>query len=124
MEELKYVIEDSTIAELLGVQNFSTDEAAILELVKNAYDANALNLKITFENDMLRFEDNGIGMTKERLNQVRGGLTTKIEDSNDFYGLYNVNERIRLKFGEEYGLSIDSVLQEGTCVEVWLPWES
>ena len=59
-------------------------------------------------------------MTKERLNQVRGGLTTKIEDSNDFYGLYNVNERIRLKFGEEYGLSIDSVLQEGTCVEVWL----
>lgn len=62
MEELKYVIEDSTIAELLGVQNFSTDEAAILELVKNAYDANALNLKIIFENDMLRFEDNGIGM--------------------------------------------------------------
>lgn len=34
MEKLKYVIEDSTIAELLGVQNFSTDEAAILELVK------------------------------------------------------------------------------------------
>ena len=50
-------------------------------------------------------------MTKERLNQVRGGLTTKIEDSNDFYGLYNVNERIRLKFGEGYGLSIDSVLR-------------
>ena len=38
--------------------------------------------------------------------------------------IYYVNERIRLKFGEEYGLSIDSVLQEGTCVEVWLPWES
>ena len=73
---------------------------------------------------VIRVEDNGIGMTKERLNQVRGGLTTKIEDSNDFYGLYNVNERIRLKFGEEYGLSIDSVLQEGTCVEVWLPCES
>ena len=34
MEELKYVIEDSTIAELCGVQNFSTDEAALLELVK------------------------------------------------------------------------------------------
>ena len=65
MEELKYVIEDSTIAELLGVQNFSTDEAAILELVKNAYDANALNLKITFQNDTLRFEDNGIGMNAD-----------------------------------------------------------
>ena len=32
---------------------------------------------------VIRVEDNGIGMTKERLNQVRGGLTTKIEDSND-----------------------------------------
>ena len=35
MEVLKYIVEDSTIAELLGVQNFSTDEAAVLELVKN-----------------------------------------------------------------------------------------
>ena len=47
------------------MQNFSTDEAAILELVKNAYDANALNLKITFQNDTLRFEDNGIGMNAD-----------------------------------------------------------
>ncbi|MFR5590771.1 MAG: hypothetical protein ACLTKB_09985 [Lawsonibacter sp.] len=39
MEQLKYVIEDSTIAELLGVQNFTNDESAVLELVKNAYDA-------------------------------------------------------------------------------------
>ena len=44
MEELKYVIEDSTIAELLGVQNFSTDEAAILELVKNAYDLSLIHI--------------------------------------------------------------------------------
>ena len=51
MEELKYVIEDSTIAELVGVQNFSTDEAAILELVKNAYDANALSLQITLKEE-------------------------------------------------------------------------
>lgn len=65
MEELKYVIEDSTIAELLGVQNFSTDEAAILELVKNAYDANALNLKIIFKNDELQIIDNGVGMNAE-----------------------------------------------------------
>ena len=69
MEELKYVIEDSTIAELLGVQNFSTDEAAILELVKNAYDANALNLKIIFRNNELQFVDNGIGMNEEDIKE-------------------------------------------------------
>lgn len=70
---------------------------------------------------ILSVQDDGVGMTRERLIQVHGGLTTKIEDSNDFYGLYNVNERIRLKFGEEYGLHIDSILQEGTTVDVWLP---
>ncbi len=73
---------------------------------------------------VLTVRDDGVGMTRERLLQVQGGLTTKIENSNDFYGLYNVNERIRLKFGEKYGLRIDSVLQEGTVVEVWLPVES
>lgn len=65
--------------------------------------------------------DDGVGMPKERLRQVRDGLMIKLEDNNDFYGLYNVNERIRLKFGEGYGLHIDSILQEGTTVEVWLP---
>ena len=31
MEQLKYVIEDSTIARLLGMESFTSDEAAILE---------------------------------------------------------------------------------------------
>ena len=44
MEKLKYIIEDSTIAEVLGVQNFTNEESAILELVKNAYDAQALDV--------------------------------------------------------------------------------
>ena len=39
MEELQYIIEDRTIAVLLGEQNFTNKESAILELVKNAYDA-------------------------------------------------------------------------------------
>ena len=65
MEVLKYIVEDSTIAELLGVQNFSTDEAAVLELVKNAYDANALNLKIKFQNNQMVIQDDGIGMNVE-----------------------------------------------------------
>lgn len=46
MEKLQYIIEDKTIAELLGVQNFSTDESAVLELVKNAYDAHASFVKL------------------------------------------------------------------------------
>lgn len=68
MEKLQYIIEDKTIAELLGVQNFSTDESAILELVKNAYDARASYVKLIFENDMLRVIDDGCGMN---INDIR-----------------------------------------------------
>lgn len=64
MEELKYIIEDKTIAEILGVQNFSTKEAAVLELVKNAYDAGASNFDIIFEVDKITFLDNGCGMNQ------------------------------------------------------------
>ncbi len=62
MEKLQYVIEDKTISELLGKQNFSTDESAILELVKNAYDASASFVKLIFENDILTVIDDGTGM--------------------------------------------------------------
>ena len=53
METLKYIVEDKTIAKLLGTQNFSTDESAVLELVKNAYDANATKIVIEFLKDKM-----------------------------------------------------------------------
>ena len=64
MERLKYIVEDSTIAELLGVQNFTNKESAILELVKNAYDAQANNVSITFSDRSIVIIDDGIGMSK------------------------------------------------------------
>jgi len=97
MEELKYVIEDSTIAELLGVQNFSTDEAAILELVKNAYDANALNLKIIFRNDELQFVDNGIGMNEEDIKEH----WMHIGKSSKKYEIVDENNKKRIQAGSK-----------------------
>lgn len=97
MEELKYVIEDSTIAELLGVQNFSTDEAAILELVKNAYDANALNLKIIFKDDELQFVDNGIGMNEDDIKEH----WMHIGKSSKDYEIVDENNRKRIQAGSK-----------------------
>lgn len=97
MEELKYVIEDSTIAELLGVQNFSTDEAAILELVKNAYDANALNLKIIFKDDELQFVDNGIGMNEDDIKKH----WMHIGKSSKDYEIVDENNRKRIQAGSK-----------------------
>lgn len=67
MERLKYIVEDSTIAELLGVQNFTNKESAILELVKNAYDAQANNVSITFSDRSIVIIDDGIGMSKRTI---------------------------------------------------------
>ncbi|MDG4949004.1 ATP-binding protein [Actinobacillus equuli subsp. haemolyticus] len=66
-EKLKYIIEDNILAEILGQQNFSTKESAILELVKNAYDAGSTELYIDFLKDkqgknILTVTDNGTGM--------------------------------------------------------------
>lgn len=66
--------------------------------------------------------DDGIGIDETRLRQVQSGIQNKVLTGKDFYGLYNACERIRLNFGEEYGIFIESVYGEGTSVRVILPY--
>ena len=61
-EQLDFILGDSAVVELLGRQNFSNPESAVLELVKNAFDAGAHNCKIVLQNDSLSFIDDGKGM--------------------------------------------------------------
>ncbi|WP_165452549.1 sensor histidine kinase [Paenibacillus thalictri] len=59
--------------------------------------------------------DNGVGMSDSKIKQITSGLT---KEGN--YGLYNVNERIRLFFGEQYGIDIKSEADKGTVVTLRL----
>ena len=61
--------------------------------------------------------DNGIGMEKD----VCARLLSAQEDSSSGIGLKNVNDRNQIYFGEQYGLSIESEPDEGTCVTIRLP---
>lgn len=90
VERLSYIIEDSTLAEILGKQNFSTDESAILELVKNAFDAGARTLKIIFSNDFLIIEDNGVGMDYNDIKKywMHVGKSHKANKSVEFNGVH------------------------------------
>lgn len=63
---------------------------------------------------VLTVSDDGVGMDKEKLEQL-----TKYSNSNS-YGLYNVNERIKLFCGENYGISVFSEKDKGTSVEIRL----
>ncbi|NOU75668.1 HAMP domain-containing protein [Paenibacillus sp. LMG 31458] len=66
--------------------------------------------------------DDGVGMQPERLE----ALVKKPESPEQAvgYGLRNVNDRIQLYFGDEYGLQIESQLGQGTEVTLWLPFQS
>lgn len=66
-------------------------------------------------------EDNGIGMDEQRLEQIRQKINNESPSDKEIYGLYNVNERIRLKFGDKYGIKLESTYEEGTKVYIYLP---
>ncbi len=70
---------------------------------------------------VLEVLDDGIGIMPERLEMIKRGIDEKAPEENDIYGLHNVDERIKLKFGRQYGLKIDSTYGEGTSVKVFLP---
>lgn len=97
MEHLQYVIEDSTIAYLLGVNNFTNDESAILELVKNSYDAKALHVDITFSGDQLVVSDDGQGMDENDIRQA----WMHVGKSNKEYEIFDANNRQRILAGSK-----------------------
>jgi two-component system sensor histidine kinase YesM len=83
-----------------------------------------ITAKRTEDNDLLiRVIDNGKGMRKEMLEAVseESGRVSRISRREEGYGIRNVNERIRLHYGETYGVSIFSEHESGTIVEIKLP---
>ncbi|HEX2947825.1 MAG TPA: sensor histidine kinase [Clostridia bacterium] len=66
---------------------------------------------------VLCVKDNGVGMSPD--SGLRGEDTGKLKFSG--IGIRNVDERIKLYFGEEYGLRLVSTEGKGTSAEVWLP---
>lgn len=76
----------------------------------------------TEENFIIVIRDNGIGINREVLNRINGHLPDQEKDRlTSGIGLYNVNNRIKLEFGEHYGLNISSVQGKGTDVRIVLP---
>ena len=68
-----------------------------------------------------RISDNGLGMTQEQVESLLGEKNHVSSRRGSGIGVKNVNERIRLYFGEDYGLSIQSEPDEGTTIIIRLP---
>lgn len=65
------------------------------------------------DREIMRFvvEDDGMGIPSGKLEGINRGLKESVTESKEGYGIYNVNERIRLYYGKDYGLYFES--QEG-----------
>ena len=114
MEKLKYIVEDSILAELLGVQNFSNKESAILELVKNAFDANASKTKIVINKDRIEIVDDGCGMNRDDI--TRNWM--HIGKSSKGYEIEGVNGEKRVQAGSK-GVGRFALARLGANVEVY-----
>lgn len=68
---------------------------------------------------IIRISDNGLGMSKETMKVILTGGSKSMSGSG--VGVRNVNERIELYYGREYGLSFESEIEEGTTVILIFP---
>ena len=94
-------------------------ENAIYHGIDRMVDEGLIDIRI-FQKDgkiVFEVEDNGVGMPQEQCEEILQ------KDSGDKagIGIKNVNDRIKIYFGEEYGIKIQSELDEGTCVAITMP---
>ena len=70
----------------------------------------------------LLVEDDGVGMPPQELEALRKEITLPCSDETSRgFGMANVSERIRLNFGKEYGMKIDSQQGAGTTITLTIP---
>ena len=111
----KYLIPKLTLQPLV--------ENALLHGIRKAKDKRGIiRIAARLEQDtlLLSVSDDGIGMEEDTARKLlllpRPDM--RADGSGSSYGLYNVNERIRIFAGEQYGLSIETIPGQGTTIYV------
>jgi two-component system sensor histidine kinase YesM len=96
-------------------------ENSIYHGIRNNAGVGTVHITGTRKGDRVLFQviDNGIGMSPEEIiDMYRNELTS---EKGNGIGVRNVNQRIKLHFGDQYGLQYESELGQGTTVNIWLP---
>lgn len=95
-------------------------ENAINYGVESMIDGCDISVKITKESEdvLIVIEDNGPGIEEETLEKIR---KEELESKNSGVGLKNIKERLRIYFGEAYGMTIENRDTGGTRVRIKIP---
>lgn len=111
------------------ILNYKTLKLILQPIVENSIyhgieymvDEGFIKISVGVIDEKLLFQvsDNGLGMAPETCNSLLVQDTKSKSGSG--VGVKNVHERIQLSYGKEYGLEIESELEIGTSVKIWLP---
>ncbi|MBN2502479.1 MAG: sensor histidine kinase [Anaerolineales bacterium] len=103
-------------------------ENALYHGIKNKRDGGTITLRARRNgNDqvLLEVEDNGVGFTPYRLAQIQSAINEESDEiavTESGFGLENVNKRIKLYYGKQYGVSIESQYRSGSKITVSIPF--
>lgn len=120
------------VDEHLQPSNYQILPLLIQPIVENAfshglrdaeYDGHIIIKISRGANDVLTADvfDNGVGMSQERLDYVIEHLDIPQPESDHGVGLYNINNRVHLFYGSQYGLTLKSRPGMGTLVTLTIP---
>ncbi|WP_077601660.1 sensor histidine kinase [Oceanobacillus sojae] len=80
-----------------------------------------IKAKVVGSDIVFSVEDDGGGMEAQQLADIQKKIQAS-ENNQVGIGLYNTHRRLRLQFGEKYGLEIDSTFNQGTIVSITVPY--
>lgn len=100
-------------------------ENAITHGIEPKYQQCSLHISIRLESGRIHIgvEDTGVGISEERLAQIRGMISGTVAppEKDEHIGMYNVYERLRLFFGDDVTMRVESEKGQGTGVFLSLP---
>lgn len=83
-----------------------------------------INISSTQKNTLnIEVIDNGVGMNEDKIKELLTSKETTSKTSFNNIGVSNVNERIKLTFGNEYGLNIKSEINQYTNMIITIPYQ-
>lgn len=100
-------------------------ENALLHGLEEKEINGQIGISIYRQQDFINIDisDNGCGMDEKELSELRKNIEIKDMSRSKSIGLYNINQRMKLSYGEDCGIRIYSAVNEGTIVRLGIPEE-